>query len=129
MRLRGPLIFHLIPCLVGEFSHDTLVSAPSSLLLLSTLNRSIPVWCLHDKSCYCIYVYWSLNSFLCFKKELEQSWWSPLLHAVYHFNLTAHESTEKHKIEIELVKSVGRIPSQSGCVQKEPNQSIIVIKG
>ncbi|KAK2574400.1 LIM domain kinase 1 [Acropora cervicornis] len=67
--------------------------------------------------------------FLCFKKELEQSWWSPLLHAVYHFNLTAHESTEKHKIEIELVKSVGRIPSQSGCVQKEPNQTIIVIKG
>lgn len=70
-----------------------------------------------------------LVCFLCFKKELEQSWWSPLLHAVYHFNLTAHESTEKHKIEIELVKSVGRIPSQSGCVQKEPNQSIIVIKG
>ncbi|XP_015777437.1 PREDICTED: LIM domain kinase 1-like [Acropora digitifera] len=70
-----------------------------------------------------------LVCFLCFKKELEQSWWSPLLHAVYHFNLTAHESTEKHKIEIELVNSVGRIPSQSGCVQKEPNQSIIVIKG
>lgn len=52
-----------------------------------------------------------------------------MLHAVYHFNLTAHESTEKHKIEIELVKSVERIPSQSGRVQKEPNQSIIVIKG
>ncbi|XP_068749971.1 LIM domain kinase 1-like [Montipora capricornis] len=69
-----------------------------------------------------------LVCFLCLKKDLEQPWWSSSLHAVYHFHLTAF-NCERHKIEVEVVKSARGVPLQSACTQKEPNQAIIVIKG
>ena len=81
------------------------------------MKHSITVYFICHLECSC----------LCYEEELDKPWWSSSLHAVHHFHLTAFEG-ERRKIDIEVVKTERRRPSQTGGrgAQKDPHLSIII---